>query len=195
MNEYLVTPHKKGLPSGHHLLEELHRRGLPATLDLKGTDTKWEAILFSEPGPPPMECFLEHSPSQGNFKISLPKDTPQEAEEMKIALADILLRELGGHVQDTSSNERLDLAGFLEKTKTHTAAHMTKSSSSSKSPSSKTKLGTTDVLWILFAWALAAAGLEVYLAMPQYQHPITLGVAGLALLSALGLTFSRNPQK
>ena len=192
MNEYLITPHKKGLPSGHHLLEELHRRGLPATLDLKGTDTKWEAILFSEPGPPPMECFLEHDPAQGNFKIGLPKDTPKEAEEMKIALADILLRELGGHVQDTSTNERHDLAGFLEKTKTHTAAHMTQSSSSTKSVSSKAKLGTAEVLWILFAWGLAAAALTVYFTMPQHQHTITLGVAGLAFLSALGLTFSRR---
>jgi hypothetical protein len=191
MHDYIVTPDKKGLPSAHFLAEELHRRGLPTAMDVKGTDSKWETIHFYESGPPKLDSFLQYDPIKGLFKIILPYDSPEEAEEIQAALADILLREYGGHVHNTGTDDRHDLEAFLEKIKASAPPQKTSTAAVSKGNSSQPQ----ETSWIIFSWASVLFGLLVYSLIPRYQHPFTLIVTGLAFVSALGLTFSKYRSK
>jgi hypothetical protein len=193
MTEYIVKPNKKGLPSGHFLLEELHRRGLPAALDLKGTDAKWDAILFSEPGPPEMGCFLQFEASQGVFKITLPKDSPAEAQELQVALADILLRELGGKVHDTSTNDHHDLETFIQKTKKF--SHPAKQGLGKVAGGRTSQTQGRESFWMVLSWGSVLLGLWIYFSIPRYHQTLTLAVVGLAALSAIGLTLFKPTSK
>ncbi len=191
MHDYIVTPDKKGLPSGHFLAEELHRRGLPTAMDVKGTDNKWETIHFYESGPPKLDCFLQHEALKGVFKIILPYDSPEEAEEIQVALADILLREFGGHVHNTGTDDRHDLEAFIQKIKASAASKNASTPSVSKETSSQSH----EIFWVVFSWASVFLGLLVYFFTSRYQHPFTLIVTGLAFISAFGLTFSKLQSK
>jgi len=173
MAEYVLTPESKTQPAGTQLMEELHRRGFPVEITLKGPDQGWESIRFYEAGPPEIECFLSYDPGNGRYKVSVPRDASPETIELQLSLLDDLLQDLGGQADDTATLERFTPAQFKAKLRSlHEPAH---------------KKG--DLVWIGFSWAVVlASGLALFMGSSQSHMMVGL-VLAFALLSAGGLTY------
>jgi hypothetical protein len=174
MPEYVLTPEKKELPSGPALMEELHRRGFPVEITLKGPANEWESVRFFEPGPPEVECLLSFNPKNGSFTVTTPTTAPHEATEMQLFLVDILLKDLGGMADNTGTRERYSAKQFAAKVRSlHGVSR-----------------GTQDLVWIAFSWIVTLLGVLAFFLMdPQVRH-MALIIAGLSLLSAAGQTYS-----
>jgi len=169
MAEYVLTPEKNEQPSGLQLLEELHRRGFPVEIHVKGEDRKWEAIRFSEPGPPEVECILSYDAEAGLYTAFVSQDAPPSAVELQVFLVDSLLRELGGRADNTNTRERFTPEQFAEKIRHHHGPAR--------------KLG--DYLWIGFSWLVVLlASLMYFIIAPNLQH-LVLVILFLAFLSAV----------
>jgi len=170
MAEYVVTPVKKELPEGPYLMDELHRRGFPVEINLKGTAQNWDAIRFYEPGPPEIECFLSREENEGKFNVSLAADSPSEASELQLNLIDILLSGLGGQADNSATRERFgpgEFSAFL-----------------------KSRRGNSrELFWIGFSWLVVAAGISLWIFSPA-TRVIAPAVVFLSLISAAGLTYS-----
>lgn len=154
-------------------MEDLHHRGFPVEINLKGPDQEWESVRFFEAGPPELECLLTHDPETGRYKISVYRDAPTRAHELQLFLVDTLLRELGGQVDNTTTLERFTSSQFTAKLKAH-------------GPMRKAK----DWLWIGFSWTVVVAGLIALIAGSN-QFRVMVGlVLVFASISAVGLTYS-----
>src|SRR5579863_6303391 len=134
MPHYVISPEQKELPTGPHLMDELHRRGFPVEINVKGSAQSWNEVRFYEPGPPELECLLSFNEKDGNLKVSVSNDAPLEARELQIFLVDLLLKELGGQADNTDTRERFTPEEFARKVKSH------------YSPDRQTK----DLVWIAF---------------------------------------------
>jgi hypothetical protein len=174
MAEYIVTPDKKDLPSGPSLLEELHRRGYPVEINVKGTAEKWEMIRFFDPGPPEMECLITHDAPNGRFSVSVSTDAPPQATELQMNLVDIMLRQLGGQTDNSTTRERYSAKQFT--------THLKKLHGTSD----KAK----DIVWLGFSWGIVVLGILLYFSLPPSMKPVDVVVVFLSLLSAGGLTYS-----
>lgn len=174
MAEYVVTPHQKNLPSGPSLLEELHRRGYPVEINLKGAAEKWELIRFFDPGPPEMECLVTYDATHGRFNVSVHADAPPQATELQMNLVDLLLKELGGQTDNSTTRERYSAKQF--------AAYLQKLHGTS----GKAK----DMIWLAFSWGVVFLGTLLYFSLPPSMKPVDVVVVFLSLLSAGGLTYS-----
>ena len=173
MPNYVISPDQNSLPEGPYLMEQLHRRGFPVEINVKGPAQSWNEIRFYEPGPPELECFLSVNEKNGSLNVSVSNDSPLEARELQIFLVDLLLQELGGQADNTDTRERFTSKEFAEKIKHHFGStHKTK-----------------DLLWIVFSWAVFAAGIAIYFFAPQFHGLVSI-VLVLSLLSAAGLTYS-----
>lgn len=178
MSEYVITPDKDARPSGHYLMEELHRRGLPVEMNVKGTAEEWDSIRFYEAGPPEIECFLSHEPSNSQLNISISVDSSLEARDLQMFLVDILMKKVGGRVDHTGTRERCTAEEFAKKVKSiHGSA-----------------AGEADLPWIVFSWAMVAISLLGYCVLPRFNHWALAAVA-LSLASALGLTIPKFRSK
>jgi hypothetical protein len=174
MAEYVLTPESQTQPLGTRLMEELHRRGFPVEINLKGTDEGWESIRFYEAGPPELECQLAYDEEAGRYKISVSRDASPQAHDLQLILVDSLLQTLGGQVDNTSTLERFTPAQFAAKLK---APH---------SPMGKTK----DWIWIGFSWSVVVAGFIALFAGSGQSRMMVGLVLAFASLSAIGLTYS-----
>jgi hypothetical protein len=175
MAEYIITPDKKELPSGTYLLEELHRRGMPVEINVKGTAQKWDAIRFHEPGPPEIECFASHDPEEGHFNVSVPSNASPAERELQLFLVDILLAKLGGQADNMSTRERYSAAQFAAKMKKHHAASSNRG----------------EIFWLAFAWAVVVFGILLYFSIAPSLRSMDLTIVALAFVSALGLTLTK----
>ncbi len=174
MAEYVLTPESKDQPLGTQLMEELHRRGFPVEINLKGPDQGWESILFYEAGPPELECQLICEPETGCYNISVSRDASPQTQELQLFLVDALLQKLGGRVDNRSTLERFTPSQFTAKLK------------SPHSPRGETK----DLVWIGFSWCVVVAGL-IALFVGSDPSRLTIGfILAFAFVSAVGLTYS-----
>ncbi len=174
MAEYVLTPEKKDQPQGTQLMEDLHRRGFPVEINLKGPDQGWDSIRFYEAGPPEVECLLAYDREKGRYKISVSRDASAQTHELQLFLVDSLLRELGGQVDNTSTLERFTPSQFSVKLRT---LH---------NPMRKMK----DLVWIGFSWAVVVAGLMAFFSKSGQSRGVVGLVLVFALISAVGLTYS-----
>ena len=168
MADYLLTPEKGEQPSGLQLLEELHRRGFPVEIKVKGDSTQWESIRFSQEGPPLVECSLSFDEGQGRYTVAIPHDSPLAAGELQMFLVDVLLKALGGQVDNLQTRERLTRAQFAAKLR-----HL-------HSRSGKAK----DMIWLFFAWGVAILSLVIFFLITPGVRYLVLGVFLLSLASA-----------
>ena len=173
MSEYVITPEKKLPPSGHVLLEEVHRRGIPVEISVKGTVDKWESIRFHEPGPPEIECLLSLEPG-GAMKAAISVDSDMEARDLQMVLVDVILREVGGRVDHTGTRERYTAEQFARKVRDHRG----------KPPAE------ADLPWIIFSWVMVAVSLLGFCVLPRFQY-FALVAAALSLAGAVGLTLQK----
>jgi hypothetical protein len=178
LSEYVITPDDQSRPSGHHLMEELHRRGLPVEINVKGTAEEWDSIRFYEPGPPEIECFLSHEPSNGQLNVSISVDSSLEARDLQMFLVDILLKKVGGRVDHTGTRERYTAEEFSKKVKSLHGS----------------SAGETDLQWILFSWVMVAISLLGYCVLPRFNY-WALAAGALSLAGALGLTIPKFRSK
>ncbi len=174
MAEYILTPEKKLQPSAFELLEELHRRGIPVEVHLKGQDREWENIRFSEPGPPEIECLLSYDPDKEVYSALVSRDAPAAAAELQVFLVDILLRTLGGQADNRTTQERFTPEQFALKIKQH----------------HNRRAGLKELIWIGFSWAVVALALGIYSVVPSHLRQLVLLILVLSSLSALLQTYS-----
>ncbi len=194
MPDYIITPDKREIPSSHLLSEELHRRALSVEMEVKGTNYKWESIHFYDPAAPSTQCFLERNTQSHVFKISLPMESTEESSEMQRALVEIFLLEVGGKVFDIESKKSHDLKSFRNLSKDLASDSSTEDLISFSSRNS-VKLSTSDMLWLVFAWAMVLLGLYVYLQAPESRKVLVLLADALALISAGGMTYTLTRSK
>lgn len=187
MADYIITPDKRDIPSSHLLSEEMHRRALSVEMEVKGTNYKWESIHFYDPASPSTQCFLERNTQSHVFKISLPAESTEESGEMQRALVEIFLMEVGGKVFDIESKKSHDLKSFRNLTKGLSAEIEENSSRALTVPS---KLSQSDILWLVFAWAMVILGVYVYFQAPDSRKVLVIAADALALVSAGGMTYT-----
>jgi hypothetical protein len=173
MAEYLLTPEKKKPPAGTWLMDELHRRGFPVEIHLKGEDRDWETIRFCEEGPPEAECLLAVEGPSGRYRISVSRDASLRAQNLQMFLVDTLLGEVGGQVNNSDTLERFTPGQFNVKLKT---IH---------NPMGK----ANDLVWIGFSWAVVAVGFIALFVGPSHSRLIVAFVLAFSSLSAAGLTY------
>ncbi len=196
MSDYIVTPHKKDIPSSHLLSEELHRRALSVEMEVKGTNYKWESIYFYDPITPETQCIVERNLHSLVYKVSLTPESTHESQELQHALVDIILHEVGGKVYEPETQKSYDLKGF----RNHSAQNesefeLEEPSGTSYKKSSMTMPPLGEILWIVFAWALVGFGFYVYHQVSEERKLYVLIACGLAFISAAGITFSKTKSK
>ncbi len=173
MPEYILTPEKKLQPSAFELMGELHRRGIPVEIHLKGQDRQWDAIRFAEPGPPELECFLSFDSDKGLYTVAVPHDAPPSATDLQVFLVDILLQTLGGQVDNTSTRERFTPVQFALKVKHH------------HNPSA----GSKELFWIIFSWVVVVMAFGIYFVVASHLRQLVVLVLILSFLSATLQTY------
>ena len=173
MAEFLLTPETKNQPAGTRLMEELHRRGYPVEITLKGPDQAWQTVRFYEQGPPEVECLLDFDSPNGTYKISVSRDASHPSADLQLHLVGALLQELGGRVDNLSTQERFTPSQFAAKLRTQ----------------GNPRRGAGELLWIGFAWAVAAGSFLALVMGPGPSRPIIGLVLAFASLSAAGLTY------
>jgi hypothetical protein len=190
MAEYVITPDKKEIPSSHSLTEELHRRSLSVEMEVHGPNYKeWENIYFFDPANAGTRCFLERNLHSLIYKITLPAEPTQESEELQTTLVEIILHEVGGKVFDPDTKKSFNLAEFRIQSG-GTGLVMESNISSFSSPAARSLPPVQEMLWIGFSWALVLIGFYFYRHAPQPRKILMLAACGLALMSAVGITFS-----
>jgi hypothetical protein len=163
-------------------------------MDVKGTNYKWESIYFYDPVAPETQCFVERNLHSLVYKISLTQESTHESEELQIALAEILLHEVGGKVYNPVTKESDDLKSFRHRSKNISSEIVLEEAPGSKK--SKTPPPSlNEILWILFSWALVLFGVYIYQQAPQPRKTFFLIACVLALISASGITFSKTKTK
>lgn len=172
MAEYILTPEKTEQPSGLELMEELHRRGFPVEIHLTGQDKQWEAIRFTEPGPPEVECLLSYG-SEG-YIISISQDAPPSASDLQTSLVETLLQDLGGQVDNVNTRERFTPEEFTAKLK-----HQQDSAAPAK-----------ERFWIVFSWAVVVMALGIYFVISPDKRDLVVVILVLSFLSAALQTYS-----
>lgn len=173
MPEYVIKPEKKELPAGPYLMEELHHRGFPVEINVKGSAAKWDAIRFYEPGPPEIECFLSFSEENGTYSASVSDDSPYQAIELQMFLVDLLLKEVGGRADNSATRERFTPQEFTAKLRAHHGSSNDK----------------RELFWIGFSWVVVVLGVLIYFFSPQ-SRSLAPFIVFFSLLSAGGLTYS-----
>jgi hypothetical protein len=173
MAEYILTPDQKEAPSGTFLLEELHRRGFPVEISLKGPDDHWESVRFHEPGPPPVECLLSRDP-QGTYRVSIFHDSPLEALELQLYLVEAILQKTGGTADNSSTRERYTVKQLTAKLRNF----------------HRTDRKTKDLFWLGFAWAVVVMGVAASFSLRPPLRSAAFLVLAVAFLSAAGQTYS-----
>lgn len=174
MAEYILTPEKKLQPSAFELLEELHRRGIPVEIHLKGQDREWENIRFSEPGPPEIECLLSYDPGKEAYSVLVSRDAPAAATELQVFLVDALLQSLGGQADNLSTQERFTPEQFALKIRQH----------------HDRRAALKELSWIVFSWAVVALALAIYFVVPSHLRQLVMLILVFSFLSALLQTYS-----
>ena len=174
MAEYIITPEKSDLPTAPDLMEELHRRGLPVEITVKGTAEQWESVKFVELGPPEIKCTLAHNGAKGTFSVQMPTNSPHQALELQLSLVDVLLRLLGGQADNTETRERYNPQQFTAKLREFQGLSG----------------GPHELLWIFFSWVVVLVAVIMYFAMPKF-HVLILILALLSLASAVGQTLPK----
>lgn len=174
MAEYILTPEKTQQPSAFALMEELHRRGVPVEIHLKGQDREWESIRFTESGPPEIECLLSFDSSDGTYSVSVSQDAPLSAEFLEVSLVDTLLQTLGGQADNLNTRERFTPEKFALKIKQH------------HDPSAEKK----ELVWVAFSWAVVALALGIYFLGSPHLHELVMVILILSSLSAILQTYS-----
>lgn len=174
MAEYILTPEKTEQPSAFELMEELHRRGVPVEIHLKGEDREWESIRFTESGPPEIECLLSFNAGDGTYSVSVSQDAPPSAKDLEVYLVDTLLQTLGGQTDNLNTRERFTPEQFALKIKQH------------HNPSTEKK----ELVWIAFSWAVVFLALGVYFFGSPHLHELVMVILILSFLSAVLQTYS-----
>jgi hypothetical protein len=190
MAEYVITPDKKEIPSSHLLTEELHRRGLAVEMEVQGTNYKWEHIYFFDSTNSETHCFLERNLHSLIYKVSLRTEPTRESEELQTTLAEIILHEVGGKVFEPVSKKSYSLSEFRTQSgETLLAAEFNNAPSPLLIPI-RSFPPLKEILWVGFSWALILLGFYFYRQAPQSRKILMLVACGLALISAVGITFS-----
>lgn len=155
-------------------MEELHRRGVPVEIHLKGQDREWESIRFTESGPPEIECLLSFDGGDKTYSVSVSQDAPLSAEFLEVYLVDALLQTLGGQVDNLNTRERFTPEQFTLKIKQH------------HNPSAEKK----ELVWIAFSWLVVILAVGVYFLGSPRIHELVVVILILSFLSAALQTYS-----
>jgi hypothetical protein len=173
MAEYIITPENTSLPTGPYLMEELHRRGFPVEITLKGEADDWRSIVFFEEGPPEVKCTLSHDAKSGLFTISTTSRASLQSQDLQLFLVELLLQEVGGQADNTETRERYNQKQLSLKIK---RLH-----------------GLTtgaDIFWLCFSWAIVLFAVLMYFSVDPNLRSMGLVVLVLSSLGAIGLTIS-----
>ncbi|HVZ80680.1 MAG TPA: hypothetical protein VHE12_07760 [bacterium] len=173
MSDYLITPESQERPVATRLMEELHRKGFPVEITLKGPDSGWESIRFTEHDGSNGECVLSLDPGAKVYRVSISPDAPLSARELQLYVVETLLREVGGFADHGTTRERLNLQQFSLKLQAHHSGDRKAS----------------DWAWVAFAWLVALGALVAFLRVEGPNRWTILVVLVFAGLSACGLTY------
>ncbi len=174
MPEFILTPEKTKLPSAPSLLDQIHKMGFPVEVTVKGKPDQWEDLRFHEPGPPEVECLVSYDEGEGKFSLHVSSDAPPKAYDLQLHLVELLLKNLGGQVDNRHTRERHTAAEFFKKMQHHRV--------SQNNP--------WDYFWLAFSWAVVLFGGFLYFALRPALRPFIVPIFILALLSASGQTYS-----
>ena len=172
MPDYVITPETNDPPAGTRLMEELHRKGFPVEITLKGPDGSWDSIKFFEEGRE-AECVLSRLGDSNNYKVSVSRDASHASLDLQLHLVEAMLREVGGVTDHAVTRERLDLKQFSLKLQAHHSGDRK----------------ATDWVWVAFAWAVALGALFAFTQVAGPNRWTVLVIALFASLSAIGLTY------
>ncbi len=179
MPEFILTPEKKTLPQAPSLLDQIHKLGFPVEINVKGKPENWESLRFYEPGPPEIECHVIYDAEEGRYVLQVSSDSPTEAYDLQLSLVEILLKNLGGQVDNRFTRERFSAAEFIKKMAHHRgslSAHW-------------------DILWLVFSWAVVFFGIFLCFSVHPGMQGAVVSIVVLALISAAGLTYTRFKSK
>jgi hypothetical protein len=179
MPEFILTPEKKALPSAPSLLNQIHEMGFPVEINVKGKPENWEDLRFHEAGPPEVECLVSYDGRQGRYSLQVSSDAPPKAYDLQLALVELLLKNLGGQVDNRVTRERFTAAEFVRK--------MTHHRISQSNP--------WDSYWLAFSWVVVFFGLFLSFTLHPGLKGVILSIVVLALVSAVGLTYTRFKNK
>jgi hypothetical protein len=172
--EYRLTPFQKKCPAPSDLLRKLHERGFLVEVRLDGLADNWGALRFYEEGPSELECFLIRDEETRDLTASIPQDSSPRSKELLLRLIDMLLKDLGGSIEEAATQEHWTAEEFLEQN-----CHLSKSARPVK-----------DWAWLLFSWILTVAAVAAYFNVPSNLHLLALTVIVFTGVSAVGLSFS-----
>lgn len=173
MAEYIITPEKNFLPPAPRLMEELHRRGFPVEITLKGTAEEWQSVAFFEEGPPEVQCALTCDPQDGRFVVATASNASPQSLDLQLFLVELLLQEVGGQADNSETRERYDKKQMSNKIK---RLH---------------GLSTgADIFWIVFAWVIVLLGVLLYFSIDPGLRTMNLVILVISALGAVGLTYT-----
>jgi hypothetical protein len=171
VSDYLITPETRDQPAGTELLEELHRKGFPVEITLKGPDNAWESVRFVDHDAQDSEGTLSWDGKV--YRVSIPPDASFSSRELQLYLVETLLQKVGGVADHGATRERLNLQQFSLKLKAHHAGDRKAS----------------EWVWVGFAWAIALGACFAFTQVAGPNRWTVLIVAVFASLAALGLTY------
>jgi hypothetical protein len=175
MPEFILTPESKTLPSVPSLLDQIHEMGFPVEINVKGQPDHWEDLRFHEPGPPEVECLLSYDGGQGRYTFYVSSDAPPKAYDLQLHLVELLLKNLGGRVDNKLTRERYTSSEFMKKMARHRAAQN----------------NPWDLFWLVFSWAVVLFALFLFFSLHPGLRAYVVTILLLALVSAVGLTLAR----
>lgn len=174
MAEYRLTPLQKECPTPTDLLRKLHDRGFSVEVNLNGAADNWGALRFYGEGPSELECFLIRDEETRDLTASIPQEAPPGSKDLLLHLIDILLKDLGGSIEDATTQKRWTAEEFLKQNR-----YLPK-------PVRPVK----DWTWLVFSWLLTAAAVAAYFNVPSNLHLLALTVIVFTGVSAVGLSLS-----
>jgi len=179
MPEFILTPEQKKIPTAHSLLEQIHKMGFPVEINVKGRPENWEDLRFHQPGPPDVECLVSYDGGQGRYTLQVSSDAPPKAYDLQLSLVELLLKLLGGQVDNRFTRERFTAGEFMKKMTHHRVAQN----------------NPWDLFWLGFSWIVVAFGVFLSFSVHPELKGVVLSIVVLAFLSASGLTYTRFKSK
>jgi hypothetical protein len=179
MPEFILTPEKNKIPSAHSLLEQIHRMGHPVEIHVTGKPENWTELRFHQPGPPEVECLVSYDSGQGLYTLHVNSDAPPKAYDLQLALVELLLKSLGGQVDNRFTRERYSAEEFMKKMARHRVAQN----------------NPWDPFWLGFSWVVVLFGIFLSFSLHPEIRGVVLSIVVLAMVSAVGLTYTRIKNK
>jgi hypothetical protein len=148
--------------------------GFPVEINVVGKPENWEDLRFHESGPPEVECLVSYEREKNRYTLHVNSDAPPKAYDLQLALVELFLKNLGGQVDNRFTRERYSAEEFITK--------MTHHRVSQNNP--------WDPFWMGFSWVVVLFGIFLSFSLHSELKGAVLSIVALALISAVGLTYT-----